>query len=429
MHLRLMLCAAMVFATPAAAQETPNILLIIADDFGLDASSCYDVRGNQATMPNIDALCAAGMVFENAYAAPTCSPTRATIMTGRYGFRTGVGTAIPRDGGVGLSADEVSLFDVLNETGYASAVIGKWHLAGSDAGMDHPADLGVTDYFGLYSGAIPDYYSWSGIENGKTVKVEGYATTVLTDRAVDWVAAQQSPWFLWLAYNAPHAPFHVPPADLHSADDLADDKASIDANPLPYYNAALEALDDEIGRLLASMPEDVRDNTVIIFIGDNGTPGQVTGDFYGDRGAKGGIFEGGTHVPFIVQGPGVAAGRSEALVNTADLHATIAALAGAATDTGDSYDIGPALTGGEGARAFAYVEHFLGGGQAEGRGEFGWAIRDKQYKLVAVDGQDQMLFDLAADPLEQTDLLAGEPSAEVQAKVTELQAAYDAVHK
>jgi arylsulfatase A-like enzyme len=221
MRLHSMLCAALLFATPVAAQEAPNILLIIADDMGLDALKCYEFGSNQAAMPNIEALCATGMVFENASAAPTCSPTRVPMMTGRYGFRTGVGTAIPRDGGTGLSADEVSLFDELNETDHATAVIGKWHLAGSVAGLDHPADLGVKDYYGIYSGAVPDFFAWNGVENGKAIKVEGYTTTVLTDRSVDWVGKQQSPWFLWLAYNAPHTPFHVPPADLHSAGDLA----------------------------------------------------------------------------------------------------------------------------------------------------------------------------------------------------------------
>jgi arylsulfatase A-like enzyme len=429
MRLRLILAIATTWASPVAAQTAPNILLIISDDVGLDASSCYDVGTQQALMPNIEALCAAGMVFDNAYAAPTCSPTRATIMTGRYGFRTGVGTAIPRDGGVGLSADEVSLFDVLSETDYASAVIGKWHLAGSEAGLDHPAGLGVSSYFGIYSGAIPDYFAWNGVENGQQVSVDGYSTTVLTDRAVDWIGVQQSPWFLWLAYNAPHTPFHVPPAELHSAGDLPADRASIDANPLPYYNAALEALDTEIGRLLAALPQEVRDNTVVIFIGDNGTPSQVAGALYGDRRSKGGVFEGGTHIPFIVQGSGVTAGRSDALVNTADLYASIAAMAGVATDTGDSFDIAPALAGGEGLRAHAYVEHFTTGAATEGRGTFGWAIRDAQYKLVAVDGKDQMLFDLAADPLEQTDLLAGGATGDVQAKAAELQAAYDAIHQ
>ncbi|MGL6209411.1 MAG: hypothetical protein ACRC14_06230, partial [Paracoccaceae bacterium] len=141
------------------------------------------------------------------------------------------------------------------------------------------------------------------------------------------------------------------------------------------------------------------------------------------------IFEGGTHVPLILQGPGVAAGRSGALVNTVDLHATIAGLAGVAVATEDSLDLAAVLSGGTGAREFAYVEHFLGAGQAEGRGSFGWAIRDARYKLATVDGDAPMLFDLQSDPFEQADLLAGTPAPEALAEAARLQAAHDALGK
>jgi hypothetical protein len=164
-------------------------------------------------------------------------------------------------------------------------------IARLDANGTEPTDLSFSEYYGICAGAVPDYFSWNGIHNGEKIIVATYTTTDLTNHAVDWVAAQQNPWFVWLAYNAPHSLFHAPP-DLHSARDLPDDKDAITANPLPHYNAALEARDTEIGRLLASMPQDVRDNTVVIFIGDNGSPGQIADALYGDRGAKGGIFDG-----------------------------------------------------------------------------------------------------------------------------------------
>ena len=116
----------------AMANSQPNILLIIADDMGLDASPCHDVGNHKVFRPNLETLCSEGMVFDNAYSAPVCSATRATIMTGEYGFRTGVGAAIPRTRGQGLSVDEPSLFDLLEDINYSSGVIGKWHLAGSD---------------------------------------------------------------------------------------------------------------------------------------------------------------------------------------------------------------------------------------------------------------------------------------------------------
>jgi arylsulfatase A-like enzyme len=415
-----------VLVAPAAAADKPNILLIIADDMGLDASKCYQVGNQKASMPNLEKLCADGLVFENAYSAPLCSPTRATIMSGLYGFRTGVGTAITRDGGNGLAVDTTSLFDVLEPTDYATAVIGKWHLASKPSDLNNPADLGVKDYFGIISGAVRDYKKWTSVENGVEKSETGYTTTVLTDRAVDWIGKQQQPWFLWLAYNAPHAPFHLPPKELlTSSGELADDQAAMKSTPLPYYNAALEALDSEIGRLLKSMSPEVRANTVIMFIGDNGSPGQVAEAMYGERGAKGSIFEGGSHVPFIVQGPDIKAGRTKALMNSVDLHATIAGLAGAKTSTPDSIDFQPVLGGGESVRSFAYVEHFSPTKDSLGNNTYGWAIRDARYKLGMVDGEQPKLFDLQADPNEATDLMASSPTPESEAAVKALQATFD----
>lgn len=104
--------------------------------------------------------------------------------------------------------------------------------------------------------------------------------------AIDWKAEQEKPWFLWLAYNAPHTPFHLPPSELHSQKDLDDSQSTIDENPLPYYIAALEAMDSEIGRFLDSLSETEQENTLIIFIGDNGTPNQVAQAPYTNRTAK-----------------------------------------------------------------------------------------------------------------------------------------------
>lgn len=398
---------------PLSAFAKPNILLVIADDMGLDASHCYEVGRSQAPMPNLEKLCAQGMVFDNAYAAPVCSPTRATLMTGRYGFRTGVGTAITRRGGQGLLSSETSLFDVLDKTNYAKAIIGKWHLAPSPRDFGHPAELGVDDYFGLMSGGLRDYYNWTAVENGRQVSVDGYSTTVLTDRAIDWVqqkSNQNVPWFLWLAYNAPHTPFHVPPSHLHSAGDLPDNRRSIRQNPLPYFQAALEALDSELGRLLDAMPSKVRDNTIVIFMGDNGSPRRVADDVYRLRGAKGVIFEGGTNVPFVVSGPKVAQGRTSALINSTDLHATIASLAGAATFAEDAIDFSSVLKGADGVRSHVYVERFSDQ-PARRDGLYGWAIRDKRHKLVTLEDQSPMLFDLNSDPFEEVNLLSGNVSA------------------
>jgi len=412
----------------AFAADQPNILLIIADDMGLDASRCYALGDQQAPMPNVEALCASGMVFENAYSAPVCSPTRATIMTGQYGFRTGVGAAIPPNGGTGLSADVTSLFDVLATTDYSANLIGKWHLAGMDAGLDHPAQLGVPDYFGLFKGGTPSYFQWTAVTDGAEVSIDEYSTTVFTDHAIDWIAAQDAPWFLWLAYNAPHAPFHLPPADLHSFDDLPDDKAAIANNPLPYYNAMLEALDTEIGRLLASLTPEVRDNTIIVFIGDNGSPNQVTRGFYGDHAAKGTIYEGGTHVPLVVAGSGVDTGRTDGFVTTSDLFATIAGLAGAAAQSADTHDFRPLLSGGAGSRDAIYVEHFSDT-PPNAVDVYGWAMRVGDFKLVHAEDKNLALYNLSDDPLEAVNLLTDGISDDEAVMVAEIEARIAALHE
>ncbi|RVU84342.1 sulfatase [Leucothrix sargassi] len=418
--------ASLLAVTSTYAQ--PNILLVIADDMGLDASRCYNVGKQQANMPVLEAMCAQGKVFENAYAAPTCSPTRASIMTGKHGFRVGVGGAIPKRGNfTGVSSNEYSLFDALAKSNYASAVVGKWHIAGAQDGFNHPASLGVKEYFGLYNGGVKDYSNWDGVHNGKVVPVNTYATTALTNHAIDWVSQQTTPWFLWLAYNAPHTPFHLPPQNLHSTGNLPSDDASIKANPVPYYNAMLEALDTELGRLLASLSKDVRDNTIVMFLGDNGSPSSISRSIYGPRRNKGSIYQGGTNVPFVVSGPGISKGRTDALMNTSDLFATISSLAGVPAQATDSVNFSSVLNGGSGARQFAYAEHF--GNNQRRPDVFGWAVRNARYKLVEEQGEAQELYDLANDPLEKNDLLAGTLDAAQSAQLKSLQQTYSNLHK
>ncbi|AKS45132.1 Arylsulfatase A [Octadecabacter temperatus] len=404
------------------AMASPNVLLIIADDMGLDASACYNVGNQQASMPNIEALCEAGLVFENAHSSPTCSPTRATMMSGQYGSRTGVGAPVATDGSDELSVDTFTIFDALAPTGYATNLIGKWHITGRQSGYGAPADMGIPDYFGPYFGGLSDYHNWTAIENGVEVEIEGYATTIQTDRAIDWVGEQEQPWFLWLAYNAPHSPFHLPPADLHSSHDLEDDEAAISDNPLPYYQAMLEALDTEVGRLLSSIPED----TVVMFIGDNGSPNQVTSGVYGEHSAKASLYSSGSNVPLIVTGPNIDAGRTAAFVNTTDLAATITGLAGTGFDSQDSIDFGPVLAGAEGSRNFLYVEHFTER-ETKGGGMYGWAYREGDYKVVVALDADVELYNLVEDPMEQNDLLADGGTTEHLAISEALSAAREAI--
>jgi arylsulfatase B len=188
----------------------------------------------------------------------------------------------------------------------------------------------------------------------------------------------------------------------------------------------LEALDTEIGRLMASMSNEERNNTVVMFIGDNGSPNQVTRGLYGDHQAKGTIYDSGTRLPLIVTGPGVKTGRTEAFVNSTDLYATIAALAGATVTARDSIDFSPVLSGAQGRRDYIYIEHFTNR-ETRGGGVYGWSFRLGSYKLVNPKDTAPELYDLAADPLEATDLLSnGISGAEAQV-IASINAKYQAI--
>ena len=375
--------------------SAPNILLIIADDLGKDALSGYSEGTVKPTTPHLNALSNAGISFHNFWVYPTCSPTRASIITGKYGYRTGVKWA-----GDVLSSSETILHKYIQEQAsidYATATIGKWHLAGSNT-LFNPETLGMDYYAGLVSGGDA-YTNWDFTEDGVLTTEASYITEKFTDLSIDWIAAQDKPWFLWLAYTAPHTPFHVPPSEMHSQGNLPAYVQGVD--PTPYYMAAIEALDYQIGRLLDSMSEEERANTVIIFLGDNGSPGQVIQAPYSNRKAKGSLYQGGVNTPLFISGAGVSrVGAENQLVNSTDLFATIAELVGISVETiHDSKSIKPLLsTTGVGEREFQYSEKDDGTEDA-------WTISNGQYKLLVDAGGNEEMYDLLADPYEQRNLL------------------------
>ncbi len=396
--------------TKAGAKSKPNILLIIADDMGLDATPGYSEGTQKPKMPVLQSLSTSGITFDNLWVNPLCAPTRATILTGKYGINSGV-TGV-QSGNNGISTSETSLQSYLtNNSTYNSAIIGKWHLSNnSNGGSDNPAQMGVEHYEGLLSGAHEDYSNWALTKNGITSTVQQYSTSYFTDKAIDWVSEQQDPWFLWLAYTAPHTPFHLPPTDLHSSDDLPNTKDDINANPLDYYLAALEALDTEMGRLLKTID---MDNTIVIFIGDNGTPKRVIQSPFTKNQAKGSVYEGGIHVPMIISGAGVtkSGAREAALINSTDLFTTITDIAGTGlVKHHDSQSFKDMLTGTQqDTREFIYTEI--------SDSTNAWAIRDSQYKLITLDEGFQEFYDLNSDPYEKNDLTSGTLSSiQTQAK-------------
>ncbi len=375
----------------------PNILLIIADDMGLDATPGYSVGSVKPNTPTLQSLVNGGLRFNNVWSNPTCTPTRASILTGTYGVRTGV-TKV----GDELATSETSLQQYLrnNNTGYSTAVIGKWHLSNN---VNHPNAMGVGYYAGLLNGAAPAYDNWSLTQNGFTTTSSTYITSKFSDLAIDWLNEQTDPWFLWLAYTAPHTPFHLPPSELHSQGNLPTDQASIDANPQPYYMAMIEAMDTEIGRVLGSLSPSAFENTIIIFIGDNGTPSQVVQEYPAQR-AKGTLYQGGINVPMIIAGKGVSRTNQveNALINTSDLFATIASIAGIAIDSrNDSMNFKPLLTNGSIStiRDYVYAELGTPSGGAD------YTIRNQTHKYIKFDDGSEALFDLSANPFESPNLL------------------------
>ncbi|WP_299716062.1 sulfatase-like hydrolase/transferase [uncultured Tenacibaculum sp.] len=400
--------------TPDDSSEQPtkpNILLIIADDMGLDATPGYNVGSIKPTMPNLQNMISNGVRFENLWSYPTCTPTRSSILTGKHGFRTGVLKVDDE-----LSTSETSLQQYLKSstTDYSSAVVGKWHLS-RDA--SHPNDLGVDYYAGLLNGAVTSYWDWTLTENGVQSNSTEYTTTKFTDLAIDWIKDQDSPWFLWLAYNAPHTPFHLPPAELHSQGSLPSDQASVDANPMPYYMAMLEAMDTEIGRLLNSMSDEEKDNTVIIFIGDNGTPNQVAQD-YRSRRVKGTVYQGGVNVPMIISGKNVNRFNEteSALVNTTDLFATIANIAEVnVSNINDSYNFWSLVSTSSKIRDYAYTE------VGKDTGPEDITIRNEEYKYILFSDGSEGFYNVANDFFETTNLLDQLPlNANEEAVLNEL---------
>ena len=406
----LLLLAFFSFAS-ASAQEPPNILLIIADDLGVDRLNGYHDGNLMAITPTLDSLRAAGITFTNAAASPVCSPTRAAIMTGKYGVKNGV-LGVP---GNLVDTDE-SVFDELAaRTGnaYADALIGKWHLS-RRASNDVPLTFGPDTYDGYLNGAPTDYYDWARIQDGASVQSTEYVTTALSRAAGEWIAEQSNPWFLWLAHAAPHSPYHVPPAGTYSVGNPT--------NNIRQYVAMVEALDYETGRLLAGLTPEVRENTLVIFVGDNGTPGNVMQDYPTGHG-KGSVYQGGVRIPLIVAGKGVerAGEREDALVHVTDLHATILEAAGAELPGGrfNSLSFYPLLGANHEeaeSRTYNYVE------VENANGGSGWAIRNAQYKLLRFEDGREEMYDLLVDSFEVNNLLAGTLTAEQLVAEADLEA-------
>ncbi len=419
--LRILLTLCLTAFTVLAARH--NILLIIADDFATDGLRLYNSNANASlpSMPTVERLAQSGVSFRNAWSYPTCSPTRCSILTGRYGFRTGIGYALANPLGPTLQSDEFTLPQALTAAAphIRHGMVGKWHLSFH---AEDPNTLGGFNWFsGGILGELKAYDDWpQKVVNGESFGnvLKGYANYATTDNlsdATNWISAQgTNSWFLWLAFNACHEPLHLPPADLHTNSTLTGDQTDIDANPRPYYEAMAQSLDTSMARLLTFLGPQTN-QTTIIFLGDNGTPSKNIQPPYSTNQCKGTLYEGGIRVPLIVAGPKVTSPNrwTDALVSTVDLYATILELAGVNLTSTlptnllfDSHSFLPVITNAAypPSERFLLAENFNATIPDEVAGQ---AVRNARFKLIQFNTGVQEMYDLATDPYEGTNLLAG----------------------
>lgn len=389
---------------------------------GVDLVGAYGEGANPPCTPNIDGLAQQGLLFRNAWSEPICTPTRAQILTGRHAFRTGLGYNVfsnPDAELAGLDEDDLILPKALD--GYNSSALGKWHLSSGAQGPRHPNMMG----FGYYAGSLYNiaesgngsYYDWLKTVNGQQHEETTYVTIDTANDAIKRASEMAPPWFLYVAFHAPHLPAHVPPPALCAQEGTcATPYCPVDEGDTARtkVKATIEALDSEIGRMLGELRR-VDPDVIVIFVGDNGSHRVMTEAPFDRDHAKGTLYEGGINVPLIISAPGYATGEVDGLVSTVDLFATVVELAGRDATTEDSVSMVPYMTGiATGSlRSMVYSERF--GPEWELR--YTRAIRDERYKLLRDTGprpgppRDE-LYDLVADPFEQNDLYP--PVSEVE---------------
>jgi len=359
-------------------------------------------------------------VFDNMWANPVCSPTRAAMLSGLYGHNTGVTNV-----GNILPGSTTSIFEYIATSvpgvHYNMGVFGKWHLGGTgSAGIDHVVNqTGVPVYKGFLGGSVPSYYNWTvNSSSGPSTNTTVYTTTALTNYAIDFIRSQPvtDPWFVYLPYGSPHGisaydGFQVPPANLFTVNvgGRLPGRSTVYNGVIPVYQAVIQAMDTEIGRLLGVLAERGQlDNTIIIFVGDNGTPAPVKDVASMIRGSKAGVYEGSVRVPLVVAGPGITrTGRESKIATSADLYATIAELANGAplplNPVNNSFSLVPTFTSAQAAsgRSYSFTELC----NNNGTGTKLFAIRSQRYKLL-YNGTGWEMFDLESDPRETTNLYA-----------------------
>ena len=379
-------------AGPACWARQPNVVLVMTDDQGW-----YDVgvHGNEAIeTPAMDRLCGQGVEFTRFYASPVCTPTRASLLTGRHYHRTG---AIDTYRGLDvMDTREVTLGQVFQKAGYRTGLYGKWHLGRYM--KYHPIHRGIDDFFGFINRYFDSPELW---HDDKRVKTTGYVTDVLTDAAIDFIATnKERPFFCYVPYNAPHSPYLAP-------DPLVQKYIS---KGLPLYDAQIYAMitsiDQNVGRLMKTIHDlGLTKDTIFIFMTDNG--GVSRHYKAGLRGGKGSVYEGGVRVPLFVRWPGQfpAGAKVDAMAQHVDLFPTLCELLDVPLPDDriiDGKSLLTLLKEGKGDSPHEYLFHQWN--RTAPSPDKSWAARDTRYKLA--NGE---LFDLQEDPGEETDIAAQHP--------------------
>lgn len=407
----------MLAAGGAAAREQPrrpNIAIIVADDLGWNDAGYH---GSRIQTPHLDRLARQGVQLDRFYSTPVCSPTRAGLLTGRYPIRYGMmhWPIAPYDRH-GLPAEERTLAAVLGGAGYARrAAIGKWHL-GHARREFHPLSHGFTSFYGYYNSAI-DHFTlmrdgqrdWHRDWSPSTD--QGYATDLIADEAIRFLKASQpaQPFFLYLAWSAPHTPLQAPEAAIEPYREWPE--------PRRTYAAMVTHMDQAIGRVLRALDDTgLADDTVVLFLSDNGGDSNAGGGNTPLRGNKASVFEGGIRVPAILRWPrGLRGGRvCKSPVTYLDVLPTLARVAGASSGIGrplDGVDVWNQLRDGSPGRPRPHYS-FVGSLERESL-----ALAEDGWKLVrvgptilrqdAASGARVHLFRIGEDPLESRDLAAG----------------------
>lgn len=424
-----------VWASSGLARQ-PNIVLIVADDLGWSDIACYGSEIHRT--PRLDELAKSGVRFTNAYAnAPNCAPSRACLLTGLYPPRHGIYTVgssargkaanrrlIPTPNRTVLDEELVTLAEVLQRAGYATASVGKWHLS------DDPTRYGFGVNVGGFKAGHPKSY-FSPYQNPALADGDDgeYLTDRLTDEAIGFLEAHRDgPFFLYLPYYTVHTPIQGRPEMVAEQRE----RAKHDTRIKPGYAAMVERLDDSVGRVFDALDRlDVAANTTVIFMSDNGGHGMYT-DNAPLRGSKGMLYEGGIRVPLIIAGRGVSRiGEAEDIpVIGTDIFPTIVDIAGLTKQVDvmlDGRSLRPLIDRDAAAATNAESEafwdrrplfwHFPAYLEAYRASDGHWrttpaaAVRIGRYKLIEFfeDGR-QELYDLSIDPRELQDLAGSMPA-------------------